>query len=73
VCKFTAYQASKASAQSNLEFVLIGHVKRVTGKPCFLQIARLLTAAYYALGSPETVDDHNLSERYYRRHSPLEQ
>jgi hypothetical protein len=74
VCKFTAYHASKARAQfrSNPEFALIEHVKKVTGKPHFLQIARLLTAAYYALGSPEIVDDHSLSERYYRRRSPLE-
>jgi hypothetical protein len=75
VCKFTAYHAYEARvlSRSNLEFALIEHVKRATGKPYFLQIARLLTAAYYALGSPEIVDDHNLRRRYYRRHSPLEQ
>src|SRR6516225_7965488 len=73
VCKVTDYHASKAAAlsRSNLEFALIGQVKRVTGKPYFLQVARLLTAAYYAIGSPEIVDAHNLSERYYRRQSPM--
>jgi hypothetical protein len=75
VCKFTVYHASKARAlsRSNLEFALIGQVKRVTGKPYFLQIARLLTAAYHAIGSPEIVDDHSLRRRFHRRHLPLEQ
>jgi len=70
VCKFTTYHAPKARAlsRSNLEFALIGHVKKATGKSYFLQIARLLSAAYYALGSPEIVDDHNLRKRYHRRH-----
>jgi hypothetical protein len=73
VCRFTAYHASKARtlSRNNLEFALIEHVKRVTGKPYFLQIATLLAAAYHALGSPEIVDDHNLRIRYHRRHSPL--
>jgi len=70
VCKFTTYHAPKARAlsRSNLEFALIGHVKKATGKSYFLQIARLLSAAYYALGSPEIVDDNNLRKRYHRRH-----
>lgn len=69
VSKLTAHHAPKGAAllEAMMPLELIHAAKAQTGRYFIDEIATVLTAAYSAVGSQETVDPRNLKMQHWRR------
>jgi hypothetical protein len=68
LCGLTTRYAPKAPArfEAMLQHALIEYATRVTRRPHYPEIVKLINAAYSAQGSSKILDAHNLSVQYSR-------